>query len=230
MLLREMTASCGAWWRPRRKPARITHPDDRAARPRPHTAARPAPSSVIPMTARTTYLLVDGENIDATLGVSVLGRRPQPDERPRWNKLLQHAEHAWHQPVRGLFFLAVGDSLPSGFVQALIALGYKAIPLRGEGKVVDIAIQRTAEALLERDADVMLVSHDNDFTPQMEALAQDEGRRLGVVGFGEFMAGGLRQVDGVEFFDLEYDVSAFKSRLPRVRVIEIDEFDPLEFI
>ncbi|MGO1423524.1 MAG: NYN domain-containing protein, partial [Brachybacterium sp.] len=28
------------------------------------------------MTERTTYLLVDGENIDATLGVSVLGRRP----------------------------------------------------------------------------------------------------------------------------------------------------------
>ena len=91
-------------------------------------------------------------------------------------------------------------------------------------------IKKRIEALLERDADVMLVSHDNDFTPQMEALAQDEGRRLGVVGFGEFMANGLRQVDGVEFFDLEYDVSAFKSRLPRVRVIEIDEFDPLEFI
>ena len=44
------------------------------------------------MTERTTYLLVDGENIDATLGVSVLGRRPHPEERPRWNKLLHHAE------------------------------------------------------------------------------------------------------------------------------------------
>ena len=40
----------------------------------------------------------------------------------------------------------------------------------------------------------------------------------------------VRQIDGMEFFDLEYDVSAFKSRLPRVRVIEIDEFDSLEFI
>lgn len=182
------------------------------------------------MADRTTYLLVDGENIDATLGVSVLGRRPEPQERPRWNTLLEYTEAVWDQPVKGLFFLAVAGELPASFVQALLAMGYRPVPLRGEGKVVDIAIQRTAQALVERDADVMLVSHDNDFTPQMEALAQDEGRRLGIVGFGEFMAGGLRQVDGVEFFDLEYDVSAFKSRLPRVRVIEIDEFDPLEFI
>ena len=31
---------------------------------------------------RQTYLLVDGENIDATLGTSILQRRPQPEERP----------------------------------------------------------------------------------------------------------------------------------------------------
>ncbi|EKA60020.1 NYN domain-containing protein [Janibacter hoylei] len=182
------------------------------------------------MADRSTYLLVDGENIDATLGVSVLGRRPEPQERPRWNTLLEYTEAAWGQPVKGLFFLAVAGELPASFVQALLAMGYRPVPLRGEGKVVDIAIQRTAQALVERDADVMLVSHDNDFTPQMEALAEDEDRRIGIVGFSEFMANGLKQIDGMEFFDLEYDVSAFKSRLPRVRVIEIDEFDPLEFI
>ncbi|MFC7375890.1 NYN domain-containing protein [Brachybacterium sp. GCM10030267] len=182
------------------------------------------------MSERSTYLLVDGENIDATLGVSVLGRRPQPEERPRWNKLLHHAEVTWDQPAKGLFFLAVGDSLPSGFVQALIALGYKAVPLRGDGKVVDIAIQRTAEALQDRPADVMLVSHDNDFTPQMENLAATPDRRTAIIGFGEFMATGLREIPGIEFHDLEYDVGAFTSRLPRVRIIDIDEFDPLEFI
>ncbi len=182
------------------------------------------------MAERTTYLLVDGENIDATLGVSVLGRRPQPEERPRWNTVLAHAERAWRQPARGLFFLAVPGELPLPFVQALISIGYTPVPLRGEGKVVDIAIQRTAEALVERDADVMLVSHDGDFAPQLQQLAERSERRVGVVGFGEFMAGSLRDVPGVELFDLEYDVSAFTSRLPRVRVIPIDEFDPLEFL
>ena len=182
------------------------------------------------MTERTTYLLVDGENIDATLGVSVLGRRPQPEERPRWNKLLVHAQDAWDQRVKGLFFLAVDDSLPSNFVQALIAMGYTAVPLRGEGKVVDIAIQRTAEALQDRAADVMLVSHDKDFVPQMEDLAATAGRRTALIGFREFMAADLQGIPGIEFHDLEYDVGAFTSKLPRVRIIDIDEFDPLEFI
>ena len=130
----------------------------------------------------------------------------------------------------GLFFLAVGDTLPLGFVQALIAIGYRTVPLRGEGKVVDIAIQRTAEALAGREADVLLVSHDKDFVPQMQALAADPERRTGIVGFQEFMAADLRNIPGIEFFDLEHDVHAFTSTLPRVRIIEIDEFDPLEFI
>jgi len=104
------------------------------------------------------------------------------------------------------------------------------VPLSGEGKVVDIAIQKTADALAARRDDVMLVSHDRDFALQMQRLAEDGARRVGIVGFGEFMAGDLRDVDGVEFFDLEYDVAAFTSRLPRVRIIPIDEFDPLEFL
>lgn len=181
------------------------------------------------MTERTTYLLVDGENIDATLGQSVLGRRPEPHERPRWNVLLDFAEQEWQQGAKGLFFLAVQETLPMSFVQALLAMGYTPVPLQGDGKVVDIAIQRTADALRDRDADVMLVSHDGDFAPQMEALA-DGTRRLGLVGFAEFMASSLRQVPGVESFDLEYDVAAFRSRLPRVRVIPIDEFDPQQFL
>ena len=86
-----------------------------------------------------------------------------------------------------------------------------------------------AEALVGRDADVMLASHDRDFVPQMERLAASD-QRVGLLGFNEFMAGGLRDVDGMEFFDLEYDVAAFNTRLPRVRVIAIDEFNPLDFI
>ncbi|KAA6435262.1 NYN domain-containing protein [Agrococcus sediminis] len=182
------------------------------------------------MAERTTYLLVDGENIDATLGISILDRRPEPQERPRWNKVLDFAERTWQQPVKGLFFLAVSHELPASFVQALIAMGYRPVPLSGEGKVVDIAIQKTADALAARADDVMLVSHDRDFALQMQRLAQDGARRVGIVGFGEFMAGDLRDVDGIEFFDLEYDVAAFNSRLPRVRIIPIDEFDPFEFI
>lgn len=182
------------------------------------------------MSERTTYLLVDGENIDATLGGSVLGRKPHPEERPRWPKLLELAQSRWQQPTKGLFFLAVEDSLPVGFVQALLAMDYRPIPLRGSGKVVDIAIQRTAEALIERADDVMLVSHDADFAPQMRALAEDPTRRVALVGFQEFFATELRAVPGIEMFDLEHDAGAFMKALPRVRIIDIDAFDPYEFL
>ena len=53
----------------------------------------------------TTYLVVDGENIDATLGLSVLDRRPNPEERPRWDRVLEGAHNQWGQRAKGLFFL-----------------------------------------------------------------------------------------------------------------------------
>jgi uncharacterized protein len=31
-------------------------------------------------------------------------------------------------------------------------------------------------------------------------------------------------------FDLEYDVQAFNSRLPRVRIIPIEAFNPADFL
>jgi uncharacterized protein len=181
---------------------------------------------------RTTYVLVDGENIDATLGASIFGRRPNPNERPRWERLLSFAESTWRQPARGLFFLAVKDELPMSFIQALVSLGYRPIPLSGgpNDKVVDIAIQRTLTELQHRPADLMLVSNDGDFLPQMEQLL--DGRRMGLLAFREFKNSGFTALveRGLEFFDLEYDVHAFNERLPRLRIIPIEEFDPNDFL
>ncbi len=181
---------------------------------------------------RTTYVLIDGENIDATLGTSILGRRPRPEERPRWERVLQFARERWGQPARGLFFLAANNELPMAFVQALLAIGYRPVALSGGvgEKVVDIAIQRTLAELGHRDADVLLVSNDGDFVAGLADLL--DGRRAGVIGFVEFRNHGFLELaeHGVEFFDLEYDVQAFNDQLPRVRVIPIDEFDPVQFL
>ena len=181
---------------------------------------------------RATYVLVDGENIDATLGGSILGRRPRPEERPRWERLLQFGQEQWRQPVTGLFFLSANNELPMPFVQALLAIGYRPIPLSGAPgeKVVDIAIQRTLVELRRWDADVLLVSNDGDFVDQVADLL--DGRRVGVAGFVEFRNQafvGLAE-RGLEIFDLEYDVQAFNERLPRVRIIPIQEFDPAQFL
>ena len=112
---------------------------------------------------QTTYLVVDGENIDATLGLSVLDRRPNPEERPRWDRVLAYcdelssadATEGEGNEARALFFLnATSGHMPMGFVQALMAMDYRPLPLAGSGdpeeKVVDIGIQRTLEAIALR--------------------------------------------------------------------------------
>lgn len=181
-----------------------------------------------------TYLLIDGENIDATLGMSVLGHRPNPEQRPRWDRVSEFATQTWGQPVTALFFLnASSGQMPLGFVQALLAMGYHPIPLAGgrEEKVVDIGIQRTLAALVDRPGDVLLASHDGDFLTHLQALLTDE-RRVGVVCFREFLNGGITELTGrgLRIFDLEDDVTAFTSPLPRVRIIPIEAFDPTRYL
>ena len=182
------------------------------------------------MGERRTFLLVDGENIDATLGTALFQRRPQPEERPRWERLTSFAEATWGQPAVGLFFLnATSGQMPLSFVQALLAMGYRPIPLAGgsDEKVVDIGIQRTLQALKAHEADVLLCSHDGDFAPQLQAL--DDGRRLGLLALREFVSGQLTALD-IPVFDLEDDVAAFNAVLPRTRIISLDDFDPEQFL
>lgn len=89
--------------------------------------------------------------------------------------------NAGGQPARGQFFLAANNELPMAFVQALLAIGYRPIPLSGAvgERVVDIAIQRTLAELGRRDADVLLVSNDGDFAEGVGDLL--DGRRAGVM-------------------------------------------------
>jgi uncharacterized protein len=186
------------------------------------------------MTAGTTYLIVDGENVDATLGVSVLGRRPNPEERPRWERVRDFAATTWDQPVTGLFFLnASNGNLPMPFVQALLAMDFRPVPLAGEPgqKVVDIGVQRMLDAVADSGGDVLLASHDGDFLPQVERLL-DGGHRVGVLGFREFVNSGFVALAdrGLQFFDLEEHVKAFTHPLPRVRIIPVDEFDPTAYL
>jgi uncharacterized protein len=177
-----------------------------------------------------TYLLVDGENIDGALG-GILGHKPDPGQRPRWQQLVEFASQRWQRPVRALFFINATRGMPAPFIQALLAMDYRPIPLAGRAdeKVVDIGIQRTLDALRDRPGNVLLASHDGDFVPHMTALA-GAGRRIGVVAFSELVSQSLREVPGLEVFDLESDADVFEFDLPRVRIIPLDEFDPTRYL
>ena len=108
------------------------------------------------------------------------------------------------------------------------------MPLSGEvgRQGCRIAIQRTLVELSRRDADVMLASNDGDFIQQLEPLV-GPGRRTALLAFREFRNAGFVPLfdRGLEFHDLEYDVKAFNDRLPRIRIIPIDEFsNPNDFL
>jgi uncharacterized protein len=142
-----------------------------------------------------------------------------------------YAEQLWNQPATGLFFLnASTGQVPTSFIQALLAMGYRPIPLAGRSdeKVVDIGIQRTLAALLDTPGDVLLCSHDGDFAPQAEALVH-AGRRVGLLGLREYMSTELTKL-GLEVHVLDAHVGAFLSPLPRVRVNPLEEFDPMRFL
>ncbi|MBM7824644.1 uncharacterized protein JOD55_000471 [Arcanobacterium pluranimalium] len=265
------------------------------------------------------YFLIDGENIDATLGVNILKHFPRADERPRWDRVLRF--HPWsaqrcpalsqcpaftdpdeenstsepvaesnsgentcssssqqvNRPVphpgtfsatstssenaqfghtnasaarvndasqneeqtprpNGLFFLNASQRTAMTFVQALLAIGWNPVLLTSENpelKIVDMGIQRTLEAIAKDrpGADVVLASHDVDYLPQIEKLL-DLGHRVAIICFREYLATSLAELEdrGLEIVDLEYDVQAFNVPLSRVSPIEIDEFDPYQFI
>jgi len=177
------------------------------------------------------YVLIDGENIDRTLG-QILDAKPRPEQRPRWDRVRQFAEEAYGKPARALFFLNASRGLPGTFIQALRMAGYTPIPLTGSSdlKVVDMAIIKTLEALKERSGDVLLISHDTDFREAFGAL-HDEERTLGILAFQEYLSGDYLDLPGIKLFDLEDDASAFSGGpLPRVRVISIEDFDPRRFL
>lgn len=183
---------------------------------------------------RVTYLVIDGENLDATLGVNLLGHRPAPDERPRWERVLSFVKDEWQQPVKALFFLnATNGNLPMPFIQALTAMGLRPVPLSGPPgmKVVDVGIQRMLDAILKTPADVVLGSHDGDFIPYVTDLLGGD-RRVAVLGFSEFMNGRYTEMaaQGLTVFDLEHDAKAFNKVLPRVRIIDIESFDPTSYL
>jgi uncharacterized protein len=181
--------------------------------------------------SRTTYLLVDGENLDATLGSSILGGRPTPEQRPRWERVLTFAEQVWSQPVKGLFFLnASSGTMPMAFVQALLAIGFTPVPLSGESheKVVDVGIKRMLDAIADHGGDVLLGSHDGDFAPELGRLVEQD-RRVGLLAFREFTSSSLTAL-GVDVFDLESDVGAFNVQLPRLRIIPLAQFDPTRYL
>ena len=185
---------------------------------------------------RLVYLIVDGENIDRTLG-QILAQKPKSGQRPRWDRIKNYVEKAYQAECRPLFFLNASNGLSGSFVQALKVVNYIPIPLTGpeDAKIVDIGIIKMLEAIKETKKPdskqlpaIVLVSHDADFK---EAFAALSGHQLGVVAFQEYLSKEYADIEDLKVFDLENDIKAFEcGPLPRLRSIPIEKFDPNDFL
>jgi len=181
-----------------------------------------------------TYVLIDGENIDWALS-ELINKKPGPAERPRWSEIVDHFREGGNKQVVALFFFnCPGDAVPIQFVTFLRSSGIRPVLLRGQGKVVDLGIQRTLQALTKRDGDVALLSHDGDFIDEVAALVRSD-RTVSLVCFPEranaqFMA--LRE-EGLRLLDLERDIkNSFDVTIPRpiFTVIDVEDFNPEDFL
>ena len=135
-----------------------------------------------------------------------------------------------------------GGSVGSSIARELLSHGHDVVVVDATAEVIGRSNLRGAQwvvgdacdlQVLQRaraeEADVVLASHDVDFAPHMQALAA-EGSRVAVMGFEEFMSAELRAVNGMEVWDLEREVGAFDAPLPRLRIIELDAFDPSRYL
>jgi uncharacterized protein len=173
-----------------------------------------------------TYVLVDGENIDRTVGTIFQGR-PRPEQRPRWERVKTFVNDTFGSFTKGLFFLNASREQPVTFLRALDFCGWTAVQLQApEGvKVVDMGMLKTLNYLVDKPCHIVLLTHDGDFSAHLTTCVRP-GRRLGMLAFPEYLSSAYAGIPGVEIFDLEDDVGAFDCVLPRNRPIQLDKFDP----
>jgi len=189
--------------------------------------------------AAATYVLIDAENIDWAVS-NVVGRKPEPQDRVQFDRLVAFCESRFANPVRCIVVLnARGEQLPDmmiGFVRALKTAGCEVVLLHGrpEQKVVDIGILKLLEAIRTSrpGASVALASHDgSDFAAALRPLLEEK-RKVTLLGLREYVSQRFREFipAGLEILDLEMDAKVFQRPLPRLLPIRVDEFDAASYL
>ncbi len=186
-----------------------------------------------------SYVLIDAENVDWAVA-SVLGRKPEPQDRVQFDRLVAFCEANFPTPVRCVVVLnARGEQLPDamiGFVRALKSAGCEVALLygRSDQKVVDVGILKLLEGIRTQrpKASVVLASHDGaDFAEALKPMLA-EGRQVALLGLREYVSQRFRELvpSGLKILDLEMNARVFQRPLPRLLPVNVDEFDPGMFL
>jgi len=194
------------------------------------TEAVPAGETAEPRTLTELDLLVwDAPNIDMTLS-NVIGGRPTPTSRPRFDAVARWLlAAAGDREVEGAVFANVlpGAAVTMrGWIEAIRSFGYAvfARPKLGAGDDVDAdMLKHIAERARNRHLRRLVVASGDgrNFLEPLEDLAR-AGVEVLVLSFAE-VAGYAQESDLISFVDLEDVPGAFISPLPRVRLDNLPE-------
>lgn len=173
--------------------------------------------------ANDSYVFIDGPNLDMVLGHSILGRKPLPGERPRWDRVIEYCRTRFecHRPI----FVLNGERFAQGgeqvfaFRRSLRFHGYKVeCPLGTETDPVDKFIQQQLRTISRfyRQCSVVVLTHDGGYAEVLGSILL-QGGSVAIVGFPEEMSPKLLQLVkyGGIIVDLERDIGAFNILLPR---------------
>lgn len=132
------------------------------------------------------YVLIDGENLDATLDASIVRHGPKPVRAAALEAGHRVRAHLGLGRLRRVVLHQLDvRNATWPFVAAIQSAGFGPVLLSGstrKEKAFDVGIQRTVEALMRRDRDVQRGSHDRDFLPQVEQLI-DSAHGVAILGF-----------------------------------------------
>jgi uncharacterized protein len=169
-------------------------------------------------------LVWDAPNIDMTLA-NVIGARPSPSSRPRFDAIARwFVDGAADREVEGSVFTNVPPGASTGmrgWIEALRSFGYAvfAKPKLHADDDVDLAMLQhiTDRGRTHRLVRLIVASGDGrNFTEPLEELARD-GVEVTVLSFSE-VAGYAMESELLRFVDLEDVPGAFTTPLDRVRL------------
>jgi uncharacterized protein len=196
------------------------------------------------------YLIVDSADMLAALH-GVLGGKPSGTGLPEWSHMLRFFRERFpNVDWRGRYFMSLGKNpadSTEGFRSYLEAIGFKVIQLalsteeRSLEQLVEerlkanrAAVAKMLAAVTEQRAHVFVVSHNESVALPLSTLLESKvpGVSIGVVGFPERMSDGILALKkaGLIVFDIEHDLKAFKTPVPRRQLITPEAFDPSHYL
>ena len=188
----------------------------------------------------TGFLLVDGDDVSKTL-YRLLGPGPDEDQRPDWATIANWVQERYPAEEWKKAYLiksTISEQMKT-FVHALGRIGYRPLSPNvpestdpaNQKQVARSAMLTLASKIihtaLKEKCRLVVVSHDDEV---LRYVIDDESPAIAktvILAFPEMLPDFVRKSDKVKIIDLEFEVRAFTSSLPRRLNIIPEDFDPM---